>query len=123
MEPFLMDTTSISRRRFLKLAGSTVLSLTTGCTFSPASVNQTGNLFGKASSSVGDISLDIHALRQIITADSRARLTDFFRPLTAPTRKTLRRIDPDRRWRAKRVAVFYLRLRPKTKQIGRGIRL
>ena len=47
----------------------------------------------------------------------------FFRPLTAPTRKTLRRIDPDRRWRAKRVAVFYLRLRPKTKQIGRGIRL
>ena len=76
MEPFLMDTTSISRRRFLKLAGSTVLSLTTGCTFSPASVNQTGNLFGKASSSsVGDTSLDIHALRQIITADSRTSRT------------------------------------------------
>lgn len=70
-----MDTTSISRRRFLKLAGSTVLSLTTGCTFSPASVNQMGNLFGKASSSVGDISLDIHALRQIITADSRTSRT------------------------------------------------
>ena len=71
-----MDTKSLSRRSFLKLAGSAALTLTTGCTFSPAHVDQTERPSGQtACPPVGNIDLETRYLRQIITADSRTSRT------------------------------------------------
>lgn len=76
MELVSVDTKSLSRRTFLKLAGSIVLTLTSGCAFSPAALNEKGAFSDKAACpSLGDTSLETRYLRQIITADSRTSRT------------------------------------------------